>query len=167
MLALILFLLLISPIRLTLTLDNGFTVDLRLWGFGRGWQPVLSSGQGNTSRQQLLRMVGTVLRTNHARRFLCKHITLVKLQAMLHLSLADAANTALATGMLRQIASLLPANADVRIHPDFLHASSRLQARCILFFHLGTIVIAAGMVLLAWLLERREHENVRGSEYYK
>lgn len=156
MLILLLTLLLIAPVNLTLTWDQGLTINLRIWGIGRSFPvDVTPSGQSMPHRQ-FIRLIGTFLRTDKARRFLLHHIHLVRLQALLRIGLSDAARTALLSGFLQQIARMLPARADIRIQPDFL-TPSRLQVRCILFFHLGTILIAAAMVLMAYLLESREH----------
>lgn len=156
MLILLLTLLLITPVNLTLTWDQRLTINLRIWGIGRSF-PVDTSPSGQSMpHQQVMRLIGTFLRTNKARRFLLHHIHLVRLQALLRIGLNDAARTALLSGFLQQIARMLPARADIRIQPDFL-TPTRLQVRCILFFHLGTILIAAAMVLMAYLLERREH----------
>lgn len=156
MLVLLFYLLFIAPVRLTLTLDGGFSIGLTIWGLGRTWQPDMKPGPENRSPQQFMRMLGTVLRTDKARKFLLRSVRLVSLHALIRLGLSDAARTAAVTGALRQLTRLLPQQADVRIQPDFIHPT-RIQARCILFFHLGTIIITAAMVLTAYLLEAREH----------
>lgn len=77
-------------------------------------------------------------------------------QLLVHVSLAlrDPAATALTTAFLRQIRLLIPANCRekvrIAIAPDFLHEQTVLAARCIIFLHLGTIIVAAAMVLTAW-----------------
>ena len=64
------------------------------------------------------------------------------------------ATTALTTAFLRQIRLLIPANCRekvrIAIAPDFLHEQTVLAARCIIFLHLGTIIVAAAMALTAW-----------------
>lgn len=156
MLILLPVLLLISPVNLILTWDQGLTVGLRIWGIGRSFPVNVSPSGQSMPHQQFMRLTGTLLRTDKARRFLLGHIHLVRLQALLRIGLSDAARTALLSGLLQQLTHLLPAYADIRIQPDFL-APTRLQVRCILFFHLGTILIIAAMVLMAYLLESREH----------
>ena len=55
---------------------------------------------------------------------------------------------------LGQIRLLIPANCHekvrIAIAPDFLHEQTVLAARCIIFLHLGTIIVAAAMALTAW-----------------
>ena len=64
------------------------------------------------------------------------------------------AATALTTAFLRQIRLLIPANCREKVRiavtPDFLHEQTVLAARCIIFLHLGTIIVAAAMALTAW-----------------
>lgn len=163
MLILLLTLLLIAPVNLTLTWDKGLTIALRVWGIGRSIPMDVSPSGPSMPHQRFMRLVGTLLRTDKARRFLLRHIHLVCLQALLRIGLRDAARTALLSGLLRQFAPMLPAHADVRVQPDFL-AATRLQARCILFFHLGTILIIAAMVFAAYLLESREHPAPQAKE---
>lgn len=77
-------------------------------------------------------------------------------QLLVHVSLAlrDPAATALTTAFLRQIRLLIPASCRekvrIAIAPDFLHEQTVLAARCIIFLHLGTIIVAAAMALTAW-----------------
>ena len=56
--------------------------------------------------------------------------------------------------LLRQIRLLIPANCRekvrIAIAPDFLHEQTVLAVRCIIFLHLGTIIVAAAMALTAW-----------------
>lgn len=156
MLILLPILLLISPVNLFLTWDHGLTIGLRLWGIGRSFTVDVTPSGHSMPHQQFMRILGTLLRTDKARRFLFRHTHLLCLQALLRIGLHDAARTALLSGLLQQFTRILPAHADVRIQPDFL-TPTRLQARCILFFHLGTILIIAAMVLTAYLLESREH----------
>lgn len=156
MLILLIYLILISPVRLTVLLDGPLTLDIRIWGLGGSWRPTFPSATTTEAHQPFIRILGTVLRTDKARRIFRQHVQLQALQAMIHLGFADAARTALVTGLLRQLCIILPPIADIRIQPDFLH-TTRVQLRCILFFRLGTILIIAVMVLLAWLGERREH----------
>lgn len=163
MLVLLLFVLFITPVQLTLHWQQGLELRLRVWGISRSRRvPPPSKGQG-TPHQQLMRLLGTVLRTDKARRFLFRHTQVVCLQALVCLGLRDAAATAIWTGLLRQLAPLLPRKADVRVQPNFL-GSTQVQARCILFFHLGTILITAVMGLAAYLMECREHPNPHPKE---
>lgn len=156
MLILLLLLLLTAPVQLTLQWDRGFSIAFSLWGIRTVQHPQGASESSRLPHQQRMRLLGTLLRTNHARRFLLRHTQLISFQALLRPGLQDAASTALLTGFLRQLSSLLPSKADVRIQPNFT-GTTQLQARCILFFHLGTILVTAVMVLCAYVAESREH----------
>lgn len=163
MLALLLFVLCITPVQLTLHWQQGLEVRLRVWGISHNRKvPPPATGQG-TPHQQFMRLLGTVLRTDKARCFLLRHTHLIRLQALVCLGLRDAAATAVLTGFLRQLAPLLPRKADIRVQPNFI-GPTRIQARCILFFHLGTILITAVMGLTAYLLEWREHPSPHPKE---
>jgi len=163
MLILLPILLLISPVNLTLTWDQGLTIVFRIWGIGRSFPVAVTPSGQSLPHRQFMRLVGTLLRTDKARRFLFRPIHLVRLQALLRIGLHDAAHTALLSGLLQQFARMLPAHTDIRIQPDFL-TPTHLQARCILFFHLGTLLIIAAMVLAAYLLESREHPAPQAKE---
>ena len=155
LLALLLLLIFIAPVRLTLLYDRQLTIHLRLWGVPFTLSPDFAHTAPGRP-QQLLRALGTALRTEKTRCFLRRHVQFIRLQALLRLHLPDAAHVCLLTGALRQLCILLPQSADIRIQPEFL-SPTRLQARCILFFRLGTLIITAAMVLLAWQREGREH----------
>lgn len=163
MLILLLLLLFITPVELTLQWQQGLSIRLRLWGVGPSRRvPPPRAGQG-LPHQRFMRLLGTVLRTDKARTFLLRHTQLVRLQALISLGLQDAAATAVITGTLRLLAPLLPEKAQVRVEPNFF-GTTRVQARCILFLHLGTIIITGGMGLVAYLLEAREHPVARPKE---
>lgn len=163
MLILLLFIVFITPVQLALHWQQGLELRLRLWGIGFHHQvPPPSKGRG-VPHQQFMRLLGTVLRTDKARRFLLHHTRFISLQALISLGLQDAASTALVTGLLRLLAPFLPRRADVRVQPNFI-GPTRIQARCILFFHLGTILITAAMGLAAYLMESREHPTTRPKE---
>lgn len=163
MLVLLLFVVLITPVQLTLHWQQGLDVCLRVWGIRLHRQvPPPAKGQG-IPHQQFMRLLGTVLRTNKARRFLLKHTQLICLQALVCLGLQDAAATAVLTGLFRQLTPLLPKRADVRVQPNFL-GPTQVQARCILFSHLGTILITAAMGLAAYFMESREHPTPHPKE---
>lgn len=163
MLVLFLFLLFVTPVKLTLLWQHGLEAHLQVWGvkvFRRAQKAAPRQGK---ARLRGMRLLGTVLRTDKARRFLFRHVQFRHLQALISPGLQDAAGTALVTGLLRMLAQLLPGRADVRVQPNFI-GPTRVQARCILFFHLGTIIITAGMVLAAYLLECREHPAPKPKE---
>ena len=111
--------------------------------------------------RQGMAMLGTFLRADKARRFLLRHMHLIDLTVQAHLSLSDAASTAVITGLLRAMTTFLPPAMRRRTHlslqPDFLTLRSSGFIRCIVSLRLGILLITGGMTLTAWLLEKREH----------
>lgn len=162
MLILLLLLLLTAPVTCTILRDGSATLRVTVWGIGRTVPLTMPKGHGAPSPAQILRLAGTVLRTDHCRRFLFRHIHLLRLDVLFTLGLDDPARTALLSGALQQAARWLPHPADVRIQPDFFH-QTRLQARCIVFFHLGTLLPLSAMVLWAYFLESKEHPAKGGN----
>ena len=111
--------------------------------------------------QRGMAMLGTFLRADKARRFLLRHTHLIDLTVQAHLSLSDAASTAVITGLVRAMTTFLPPSMRRRTHlslqPDFLTLRSSGFVRCIVSLRLGILLITGGMTLTAWLLEKREH----------
>ena len=111
--------------------------------------------------QRGMAMLGTFLRADKARRFLLRHTRLMDLTLRLHLSLADAASTAVITGLVRAMTAFLPPAMRRRTHlalqPDFLALRSGGRLRCMVSLRVGILLITGGMALTAWLLEKREH----------
>lgn len=158
---LLLLLILTAPVKFTLLYDQALTLDLRIWGLGRSWQPRITPGMP-AQPKPLLRSLGSFLRSDRIRRLL-RLDGQFRLQALLRLGLDDAARTAILTGLLQQAARFLPRQADIRIQPEFI-GRTRLQARCIVFLHLGTLLITAAMLLTAYVLEGREHPQPQPKE---
>ena len=179
---LMLYLLLITPVRLTLSVSHAgetrILVQAKVWGIPLRWRirsRRLRKGRVTTllrknhppseappdTGRRILTMAGAYLRSNRARAFLRAHLHLIRLEAMLRLSLADAAQTALAAGLLGALSRLVSlrmhAKAWVQVIPAFFDRQTTLHSRCILFFRLGTILITAALAGTAYLLERREH----------
>ncbi|MDD6050248.1 MAG: hypothetical protein PUC00_03095 [Clostridiales bacterium] len=102
-------------------------------------------------------------RADRARRFLLHHIHLERLDAQLTIHTSDADRTALVTGALRGVVAQLPSRwhkrVRIRVLPEFLQTFSTVQARCIIRLRLGTILLTAMLLLLAYLLERRQTES--------
>ena len=182
-------LLLITPLQARLTLRHAARTEgvltLRAWGFSRdlrfrvaptaqGRQLILEGKRVHPVQAQPAQLrsalvsVGTFLRSDRARKFFLRHVELQELSISTQLCLDNAARTAMITGVFRTLYSLLPPawRRRVRLYaaPDFLHTSSSAYLRCILFTHLGTLVITAAMLLIAWMLERREHRSDRPKE---
>lgn len=80
-------------------------------------------------------------------------LTLVRLDVALSVSLGDAARTALTAGGLQSVWQALPRpwrrRARLQVRPDFLGGQGGVQARCMVFFHLGTLLCTALMLLLS------------------
>lgn len=109
-------------------------------------------------------ILGTLLRTDHARKLLLGGTQLIQFTLQLHLSLSDAAHTAMAVGAVQQLFRLLPRRfrrrARLSVQPDFLMHRSCWQGQCIVVIPLGILIITGGMLLTAYLMERREHRPV-------
>lgn len=185
----LLLILLITPLQARLTLSHAArtegTLTLRVWGVSRrvrfhlihtpqGRQLILAGKRVHPVQAQpdqfrsAMVSLGTFLRSDRARKFFFRHVQLQELSISTQLCLDNAARTAMITGAFRTLYSLLPPawRRRVRLYaaPDFLHTPSSAYLRCILFTHLGTLVITAAMLLIAWMLERREHRSDRPKE---
>jgi len=95
-----------------------------------------------------------------ARRFLRQHTSFVHLDATILLHTGDAARTALYTGALRSVISLFPSRSRrICIQPDFFRGHSALQARCIIRWKLGTLLLTAWMLLTEALFRQQLKES--------
>lgn len=175
-------LLLATPVRLTAELRWLDAADLalcwRIWGvplrqrmhlYPAGGRQRLTMQTGDLPPREpppeklrrALAALGTLLRTDKARRWFLRIIRLERLDALFSPSLQDASATALVGGLAAGLAALVPRRhrkrIRLRVQPDFFTGRTSLQARCIIFFHLGSLLPAAAMVLAAALLEAREH----------
>lgn len=189
MLWLIAVLLLATPVRLEIHIDAAKKIAVRL--LGRVWgvpfrrrmelrrhglkaQLYTQIEQGpfrEPPEEQVRRgmvLLGTLLRTDKARRSLFRAMEPLQLDARLAVGCQDASHTALASGMAAGVVRLLPRRLQrvsrIRVAPDFLHQQTRLQARCIIFFHLGSLLPAAALTLAAAFLEYREHRAAPKAE---
>ena len=111
--------------------------------------------------QRGMALLGAFLRADKARRFLRRHTHLIELTVRAHLSLSDAASTAVITGLVRAMTALLPPamrrKAHLSLQPDFLALRSTGLVRCMVSLRLGILLITGGMALTAWLMEQHEH----------
>ena len=111
--------------------------------------------------QRGMAMLGAFLRADRARRLLLRHTQLLDLTVQAHLSLADAASTAVITGLVRAMTAFLPPamrrKAHLALQPDFLALRSSGCVRCMVSLRVGILLITGGMALTAWLREKREH----------
>ena len=186
---LLLYLVLITPLRLTVCLSHAgetrLLVRLQAWGIPLTWRirsQRLRSGRVTTlfrknhppkeappdTGRRVRVVAGAYLRSNRARAYFRGHVRLLSLEALVHIVLSDAAQTALAAGLLgalgRLISLRMQGRARVQVIPAFFHQQTTAQARCILFFRLGTILITAALAGAAYLLEKREHPSPRAKE---
>lgn len=189
MLWMLLILLLATPVRLEIHIDAAKNVSVRL--LGRVWglpfrrrmelrrqglkmqlftqveqEPFRKPPEDQLRRGMVL--LGTLLRTDKARRSLLRAIDLLQLDVRLAIGFQDASVTALATGMAAGVVRLLPRKLQqasrIRIAPDFLRQRTQAQVRCIIFFHLGSLLPAAALTLAAAFLEAREHRAAPKAE---
>ncbi len=99
-------------------------------------------------------------RASGTRRFLRQHTNFARLDALILLHTGDAARTALYTGVLRSMVALFPRrNRRICIQPDFFRPRSTLQARCIIHWKLGTLLLTAWMLLTETLIQRHLTES--------
>ena len=169
-----LLLLLVTPIscRAEIRQEHGtrFRILLRIWGIPlrfdhpvfREMMAALDHSQAPLrpkapSAQQLQKgkaLLRALPKLKRSVRLLMRQTALEQLLVHVSIALRDPAATALTTAFLRQIRLLIPANCRekvrIAIAPDFLHEQTVLAARCIIFLHLGTIIVAAAMALTAW-----------------
>ena len=146
-----LLLLLVTPIscRAEIRQEHGtrFRILLRIWGIPLRFDHSQAPMRPKPPSAQQLQKGKALLR---ALPKLKRPVRLLMRQT----ALRDPAATALTTAFLRQIRLLIPANCRekvrIAIAPDFLHEQTVLAARCIIFLHLGTIIVAAAMALTAW-----------------
>lgn len=188
---LIVLLIMIAPVQISADIrfdrQTDADVTLRVWGIGHTFR--LRTVRDRTGRhiillpqkplsptrqapdQQVQRgmtLLGAFLRSNHARHYLVRHIHLETLHASLQLALSDAAKTATLTGLISGLVTMIPCRyrdrIRIRVIPDFFHDHITASSRCILFFHLGTLLITAAMMLTALALEAREHRQPQTEE---
>ena len=101
--------------------------------------------------------LGTLLRTDKARKWLFNGIHLIHCEAKIRLALSDAAQTALLSGALTTLGGWLPGKVQLHVIPDFWSGHSAFALRAPVATRLGTLVITAALVLAAWIGERAEH----------
>ena len=126
----------------------------------QGTRP-LQTGALRQSRGGML--LDAFLRADKARAFLLRFTHLERLDGQVLLRTEDAARCAMLTGGVQAVLNCIPAlrrgPVRIRILPDFFRAHTTVDARCIIRLRVGTIILTAGMLLLAWLRERRLQES--------
>ena len=166
MISLLVGYMLLLPVDFTLQLHHhGKThtrLTLRLAGIHKTWRYEGFPGAHQAPRESRGQRILSVLRqSGRAGRFLRRHTKLIRLNALLILSTCDAARTAILTGLLRSVCmTIQPKHCRICIQPDFFHAHSTLQAKCIIRWKLGTLILTAGLLLA----EALRHQQLTESE---
>ena len=178
----IVFLLCITPVTLRVDLWHAEATEallaVRFWGLGPDLRYRLKAtdeghrvfrvdkkgverplrATNTSSATPTLTILRTVMRGEHARQRFFRGVTLLRLDVALNVSLGDAARTALTAGAIQSLWRVLPCSwrrrARLQVRPDFLNSRGSVQARCMVFFRLGTLIIAATLLLLSALAQR-------------
>ena len=130
-------------------------IQLRLAWLHKTWRITGLPGaaaQLQTNRSR--RMLALFRRADKARRFLLAHTALERLDALILLRTADAARTALLTGIIRPFVQLSGKRRRICVQPDFFRPHSTLQLRCIIRWKLGTLLLTSMMLLAAYIRQR-------------
>ena len=138
-------------------------IRLSFAGLHKTWSRREAPGTLNLPSGRRKRFLSLFLRARTARRYLLQHIRLVHLDGQVRLYAADAAHTALLSGMLQGVAALVPQTLHPRIRlrilPEFFLPRSTLAFRCIIRPRLGTLILTAAMLALHLLRSRRLKES--------
>ena len=128
---------------------------LRIWLRGQRLDtPERPAPPVNPTRLKVL--LGTLLRSDHARRMLLRGVHLRQGMLQARLSLRDAAKTALVCGAANLIQTFFPGKLRTEVLPDFWSGHSAFALRLNLEVRLGTLVGAALLTLAAAVLEALE-----------
>lgn len=107
-------------------------------------------------------LLDALRRADKARNFLLRHVHLDTLTALILLRTQDAARSALLTGTVRSVLACIPAarrrGVCIRVLPEFFRPHSTVMARCIIRIRLGTIILTAMMLLIAYIREQRQQK---------
>ena len=164
MLALLVLLLLLLPLLLDVTLctevlhsgESASRTTLRYACFTRTWKSGEQAGSA-TRMQRRKALLHALRRSGAVRRFLWRHIRLNRLDVLVLLHAGDAAHAALLTGGLQALASLPSIHrhkVHIRILPDFFRGRTTVQARSIIRFRLGILIVTM-LMLLALRLQQK------------
>lgn len=139
-------------------------ITARLVCFTKTWRISGLSGAAVRLRRSRSRMLLDLLRrADGARRFLLRHAHLDRLDALVLLRTEDAARTAILSGTAQSIPAFIPAarrnGVRIRVLPEFFRAHSTVSARCIIRIRLGTIIVTATMLLIAYWRGQRLAES--------
>ena len=135
-----------------------------------GHRLLLSDGQGahplDTVRIQQSRsglLLGTLRRSDKARRFLLSRTCMDKLDALVLLHTSDAARSAVLSGLIGGMLGCIPAvrrrHVRIRVLPEFFKARSTVDVCCIIRLRMGTIIVTAIMLLAAYIRQQHRTES--------
>lgn len=176
--AIFLYLVLIAPVDLGIAAEldgerSHGRVAIRVWGVERqgrfslmrdaqGKLRLMASWAGRTEKPSgggpgLLRLARALVRADKARALLRRGVSLRRLQLGAVIGGADAAQTALFTGLLRAVAGHFP-RLQCRFRPAF-GQRSRASLRCIVSVRLGMIGAAGVLGLLSLWRTRKKEET--------
>lgn len=121
----------------------------------------LDANQLRQSRSS--KLLDALRRADKARGFLLHHIRLDRLNTLVLLRTEDAARSAVLSGTVQGALACIPAlhrkAIRIQVLPEFFRAHSTVNARCIIRIRLGTIILTAMMLLMAWIREQRLTES--------
>lgn len=125
-----------------------------------GLHPVEKGAWGSAPGRPLLR---AFLHPGRGRRFALRHFSLIRLDALVLLSAADAASCALLSGLLGTVLAILPPlrrpGVRCRVLPAFFRPRTSVQLHCIIRFRLGTLILTAVLLLADHLHLQRRTES--------
>ncbi len=108
-------------------------------------------------------VLDAIARADKARRFLLRHLHLIRLDALVLLRTDDAGGSAILSGVAQGVLACLPAarreNVRLQVWPEFFRPHTTVQGRCILRIHLGTLLLTGVMLLAAHLRQQRAAES--------
>ncbi len=138
-------------------------IRVEITGMHKSWTRTGLPEPGTLRESRGSRVISLLRRSVIARRFLLRHIRLERLDTLILLRTEDAARSALLCGTLQGVLGCIPAirrrNARIRVLPEFFRSKSTIDVRCIIRLRLGTIILTAGLLLLAYLREQRLTES--------
>lgn len=157
---------LLLPVTLTLSLEYQETartdVSIHFATLHKSWT---FSGLPRTSaafrQSRRHKFFSALHHADAAKSFLLQHTHLVRLDALILLHTGDAARTALLTGALRSVlmAALPHQKVRIALHPDFFHAHSAINIRCIIRWKLGILLLTAWLLLTEMFLQQQPGES--------
>lgn len=152
---------LLLPMTLQVDVRHQGRVEIRVlltYAFFRHTWPSRSSQPGKKQLHRGSKLFTALRQSRDARQFFLRHVHLKHFDALLLLHTGDASATSLLTGSLRSLLLCIPVihrkQVRIRVLPDYFHAHSSLQARCIIHLTLGTLFLTM-LRLLAFRLRQK------------